>query len=207
LVATARVRDGQLRIFRNDEITADVVLASTCPPLIHRSVEIDGEAYWDGTYVANPPLLQLVQDTSAVDLLVVQITPSFDGTVPVTLAAIDRRLDRILSNATLNTETSALDLVRQTAPQLGSLRMTRIVAEDEVDGLAERTATDMGRGFIKMLHQKARQAADRWLSQDRDQMLPRSLRQPPRDEFDKQLFEIAAPLAETMSASVSPPLM
>jgi hypothetical protein len=33
LVATARVRDGQLRIFRKDEITADVVLASTCPPL------------------------------------------------------------------------------------------------------------------------------------------------------------------------------
>jgi NTE family protein len=66
-------------------------------------------------------LLQLVQDTSAVDSLVVKITPSFDGTVPVTLAAIDRRLDQILSNATLNTETSALDLVRLTAPQLGSL--------------------------------------------------------------------------------------
>jgi len=207
LMAATRVRDGQLRIFRNDEITADVVLASTCPPLIHRAVEIDGEAYWDGSYVANPPVLQLVQDSSAVDLLVVQIMPAFDGTVPVTLAAIDRRLDQILSNATLNTETSALDLVRQTAPQLRSLRMTRIVAEDEVDGLAERTATDLGRGFIKMLHLKGRHAADRWLSQDPDQMLPRSLRRPSRGEFDKQLFEMIAPVAETTSASVSPTLM
>ena len=88
-----------------------------------------------------------------------------------------------------------------------SLRMTRSAAEDEVDGLAERTATDLGRGFIKMLHLKGRHAADRWLSQDPDQMMPRSLSQPPRDEFGEQLFEMRTPLAETMSESVSPTLM
>ena len=37
LIAATRVRDGQPRIFRNAEITADVVLASTCPPQVqHR---------------------------------------------------------------------------------------------------------------------------------------------------------------------------
>src|SRR5438477_495007 len=35
LVAATRVRDGKLHIFRNRDITADVVLASTCPPLVH----------------------------------------------------------------------------------------------------------------------------------------------------------------------------
>ncbi|HEY3790509.1 MAG TPA: patatin-like phospholipase family protein, partial [Bradyrhizobium sp.] len=58
LIAATRVRDGQPRIFRNAEITADVVLASTCPPQVHCTVEIDGEAYWDGGFAANPPVVR-----------------------------------------------------------------------------------------------------------------------------------------------------
>jgi len=45
LVAATRVRDGKLQIFRNRDITADVVLASTCPPLVHCAVEIEGCSY------------------------------------------------------------------------------------------------------------------------------------------------------------------
>src|SRR6185369_4700810 len=48
LIAATRIRDGQQQIFRNDAVTTDVALASTCPPLVHCAVEIDGEAYWDG---------------------------------------------------------------------------------------------------------------------------------------------------------------
>src|SRR6202158_3011608 len=91
LVATTRVRDGRPHIFRNKDITADVILASTCPPLIHCAVEIEGEAYWDGGYAANPPVVQLVQDSEATDVLVVQITPTHDAYVPMTMAAIERR--------------------------------------------------------------------------------------------------------------------
>src|SRR5262249_16864460 len=42
LVATTRVRDGALRVFVNRELTADVLLASICPPLVHCAVEIEG---------------------------------------------------------------------------------------------------------------------------------------------------------------------
>jgi NTE family protein len=38
LVATTRVRDGRLQLFRNQDLTADVVLASTCPALVHCAV-------------------------------------------------------------------------------------------------------------------------------------------------------------------------
>ena len=162
-IAATRIRDGQQQIFRNDAINADVALASTCPPLVHCAVEIEGEAYWDGGYGGNPPLVKLVQETAAMDVLLVQVTPSRDNYVPITLAAIDRRLDQIAANAALNAEIAALEWARSHAAT--SLRLFRIAAEDSIDGLAQRSSTDLGRGFIRLLHRSGRQAAERWLGQ------------------------------------------
>ena len=172
LVATTRVRDGRLQLFRNKDLTADVVLASTCPPLVHCAVEIEGDAYWDGGYAANPPLVQLVQDSEATDVLVVQVTPTRDAYIPITMAAIDRRLDQIMANSSLNAEIAALDFARAdgAAPKLRSLRVFRIAAEDAIDGLGQRSAADIGSGFITTLHRSGRDAADRWLARDPDQM-------------------------------------
>ncbi len=164
LIAATRIRDGQQQIFRNEAITADVALASTCPPLVHCAVEIEGEAYWDGGFGGNPPLLRLAQESSAADVLLVQVTPARDSYVPITLAAIDRRLDQIAANAALNAEISAIEWVQAHARP--SLRLTRIAAEDSVDGLAQRSSTDLGRGFIRLLHRSGRAAAERWLGQD-----------------------------------------
>lgn len=162
-IAATRIRDGQQQIFRNDAINADVALASTCPPLVHCAVEIEGEAYWDGGYGGNPPLVKLVQETAATDVLLVQVTPSRDNYVPITLAAIDRRLDQIAANAALNAEIAALEWARSHAAP--SLRLFRIAAEDSIEGLAQRSSTDLGRGFIRLLHRSGRQAAERWLGQ------------------------------------------
>lgn len=163
LIAATRIRDGQQQIFRNDALSADVALASTCPPLVHCAVEIDGEAYWDGGFGGNPPLLRLAQETTTSDVLLVQVTPARDSYVPITLAAIDRRLDQIAANAALNAEIAAIAWAQSHAAS--SLRLTRIAAEDSVDGLAQRSSTDLGRGFIRLLHRSGRAAAERWLGQ------------------------------------------
>jgi NTE family protein len=160
-IAATRVRDGQQQIFDNASMSADVLLASTCPPIVHCSVEIDGESYWDGGYGPNPPLVRLVQDSAASDLLVVQITPARDSYVPITAAAIDRRLDQITANAALNAELAALEWAR--AKGATSTTIHRIAAEDEIDGLAQRNPADLGRSFIALLHGRGRSAADRWL--------------------------------------------
>ncbi|MEZ2141939.1 patatin-like phospholipase family protein [Bradyrhizobium sp. DN5] len=163
LIAATRIHDGQQQIFRNDAVTADVALASTCPPLVHCAVEIDGEAYWDGGFGGNPPLLRLAQETTTSDVLLVQVTPARDSYVPITLAAIDRRLDQIAANAALNAEIAAIEWAQAHAAP--SLRLSRIAAEDFVDGLAQRSSTDLGRGFIRLLHRSGREAAERWLKQ------------------------------------------
>ncbi|GLH75682.1 alpha/beta hydrolase [Bradyrhizobium sp. SSBR45G] len=161
LISATRVRDGRPQIFRNGEITPDVLLASTCPAQLHAAVDIGDDAYWDGGYVANPPLIQIAHDSSAADLLVVQVTPTRDGYVPVTSAAIDRRLDQVAANAVLNAELAALEWARSDG--LHPPRVHRLAAEDEIDALAQRDATDLGSDFIAMLHQRGRDAADRWL--------------------------------------------
>jgi NTE family protein len=172
LIAATRIRDGQQQIFRNDAVTADVALASTCPPLVHCAVEIDGEAYWDGGFGGNPPLLRLAQETTTSDVLLVQVTPARDSYVPITLAAIDRRLDQIAANAALNAEIAAIAWAQSHAAS--SLRLTRIAAEDSIDGLAQRSSTDLGRGFIRLLYRSGRAAAERWLGQDAKTAAPPS---------------------------------
>ena len=49
-ITATNVRTGAGRVFRNAEITPDVLLASGCLPTMFQAVEIDGEAYWDGGY-------------------------------------------------------------------------------------------------------------------------------------------------------------
>jgi NTE family protein len=123
---------------------------------VHCAVEIEGGSYWDGGFAANPPLAGLVQERA--DVLLVQVTPSRDSFVPITKAAIDRRLDQIAANAVLNAEIAAMSGNADT-------RLFRIAAEDEFDELAQRSAADLGRGSVMLLHTRGREAAERWLRQ------------------------------------------
>src|SRR5215472_5587280 len=55
-ITTTNVHTGRGRVFRNKEITPEVLLASACLPTMFQAIEIDGEAYWDGGYVGNPTI-------------------------------------------------------------------------------------------------------------------------------------------------------
>ena len=52
-VGATHVNTGKLRLFREHELTVDMVLASACLPKIHHTVAINGEPYWDGGFSAN----------------------------------------------------------------------------------------------------------------------------------------------------------
>ena len=74
-ITATNVRTGRGRIFRNAEITADVLLASACLPTMFQAIEIDGEHYWDGGYSGNPTITPLVRESDAQDTILVQINP------------------------------------------------------------------------------------------------------------------------------------
>ena len=60
-MCATNVRTGRGRIFRNRDITPDVLLASACLPQVFPPVEIEGELYWDGGYAGNPSLAPLIR--------------------------------------------------------------------------------------------------------------------------------------------------
>src|SRR6478672_1371217 len=60
-VTATNVRTGRGRIFRNAEITADVLLASACLPTMFQAIELDCEPYWDGGFAGNPTISPLVR--------------------------------------------------------------------------------------------------------------------------------------------------
>ena len=48
LIAATAVSNGRLQIFRETELSRDMVLASMCLPMLSQAVQIEGERYWDG---------------------------------------------------------------------------------------------------------------------------------------------------------------
>ena len=75
-ITATKVRTGRGRIFRNGEITPDVLLASACLPTLFQAIEIDGETYWDGGYAGNPTITPLVRESDAHDVILVQVNPT-----------------------------------------------------------------------------------------------------------------------------------
>ena len=71
-ICATNVRTGLRRIFENEELSADVLLASAALPHVYQAVEIDGEPYWDGGYSGNPTLWPMIAAGNTRDLIVVR---------------------------------------------------------------------------------------------------------------------------------------
>ncbi|MHA1180193.1 MAG: patatin-like phospholipase family protein, partial [Alphaproteobacteria bacterium] len=51
------------------------MLASACLPTLHHAVQIDGVAYWDGGFSANPDIKTLATESPTGDTLIIQLNP------------------------------------------------------------------------------------------------------------------------------------
>jgi NTE family protein len=174
-IAATQVRTGALRIFSQQELTAEMVLASACLPLLFQAVEIDGEAYWDGGYAGNPALLPLVSETRTDDLLLVQINPAMRERVPTSAREILDRVNEVTFNASLVKELRTLALLKEVignerSPKVPDLfkrvQRLRVHLIDGGTQLAELGASSKSQtqwSFLSRLHTMGREAADRWL--------------------------------------------
>ena len=64
-VTATNVHTGRGHIFRNADLTPEVLLASACLPTLFQAIEIDGEAYWDGGYAGNPTITPLIRECAS----------------------------------------------------------------------------------------------------------------------------------------------
>jgi NTE family protein len=169
-VTATNVRTGRGRIFRNAEISADVLLASACLPTMFQAVEIDGEPYWDGGYSGNPTLTPLVRESEAHDTILVQINPRERPNPPRTANEILNRLNEISFNSPLMKELRMIALLRQVADpghgegaRWAQMRTHRIMT----DALAEFGSSSKLNAeweFVSLLKEEGRKSADAFLS-------------------------------------------
>ena len=168
-VTATNVRTGRGRVFRNAELTPDVLLASACLPTLFQAVEIDGEAYWDGGYSGNPSMTPLIRECTASDTILVQINPIERPGTPRTAREIHNRLNEVAFNATLLKELRAAALLRRVAdPGRGegavwaAMRVHRIASDVMLDlGYSSKLIAEWD--FFCMLRDEGRRAAAAFL--------------------------------------------
>jgi NTE family protein len=159
-------------VFRREDITADVVMASAALPHVFRAVEIDGEPYWDGGFTGNPAILPLVA-SNADDVLLVQIAPLRRSDTPTSARDILNRVNEISFSSSLAAELRALEYVgrgpgrqesgrQESGRHAPGINVHRILLEGLDKHLNNsRLKTDFD--FFRLLHRAGRRAARRFL--------------------------------------------
>jgi NTE family protein len=179
-VTATNVRTGRGRVFRNSEITPDVLLASACLPTLFQAIEIDGESYWDGGYSGNPTITPLVRECRSQDTILVQINPVERPGLPRSARDILNRLNEVSFNAVLLKELRMIALLRQVAQPDNSesakwadMRIHRISSDVMVE-LGYSSKLNAEWEFLCMLRDEGRRAGDAFLSSHHDDLGRRS---------------------------------
>jgi len=176
-VTATHVNTGRARIFSRGEVTLDSVMASACLPQMFPAVEIDGEAYWDGGFSANPALMPLINSKASNDIVIVQINPIVRHETPTTARDIINRVNEISFNTALIKELRAIDMMQRfvTAKGIdlgaqGQTYMHLIHADTEVQDLAASSKMNAEWSYLQKLHERGRSWAEGWLEAHFDQI-------------------------------------
>jgi len=179
-ITATNVRTGRGRVFRNAEITPEVLLASACLPTLFQAVEIDGDSYWDGGYSGNPTMTPLVRELASEDTILVPINPVERPGTPRTAYEILNRLNEVSFNSVLIKELRMIALLRQVADpgncegaHWARMRI-HVVPNGVVDQLGYSSKLNAEREFLAMLREEGRKAADAFLKADGDKIGKRS---------------------------------
>jgi NTE family protein len=187
LIAATEVASGRARIFRRHELTVEAVLASACLPTLHHAVEIDGVAYWDGGFSANPDIKTLAMESPVEDTLIVQLAPMV-RTAAGSLTGvreISQHVNRLAFNAPLIREVELIETVRECwqgriggprgkYAKLATHRFHLIEAGRYTSALSPESTMKPEWSMLNYLFGAGRDEADKWLGLHRASIGKRS---------------------------------
>lgn len=185
LIAATEVSTGRRHLFRRRDLTVEMVLASACLPTLHQAIEIDGRAYWDGGFSANPDLLTLAGDSPVQDTLIIQLNPLERASVPKSAREIADQVNTITFNQPLlrdvelivSAQDQSSGWMRGSATRerrLARARFHLIEAGRFTVNLSAETKMKPERGLFDYLFSSGRLEAGRWLERHRGDIGRRS---------------------------------
>ena len=169
-ICATNVLTGRLKVFENKEMVPEMLLASACLPFLYQAAEIDGEYYWDGGYMGNPPIFPVIYNTDCQDVLIVQINPINIPEVPQSANAIFDRINTLSFNSSLMREMRAIHFVT-TLIENGELDPAKykhtfihtIDAEDVMSKLGASSKMNLDMEFLRYLFDTGRAKTDEFL--------------------------------------------
>lgn len=176
LIAATDVVTGRAHLFRRADLVVEHVLASACLPTLHRAVEIEGRAYWDGGFSANPDLVTLASESPCPDTLIVELNPREDQHVPRSSAAIAARVAEITFNQPFLRDIEMILAAQEVdfgllggrkkgrISQLKRHRFHLIAAGQYTAGLGTESKTAPDGKLLAFLFEAGRQEAQTWLA-------------------------------------------
>lgn len=178
LIAATEVATGEARLFRREELTVDAVLASACLPALHHAVEIDGVAYWDGGFSANPDLVTLAMESPVADTLIVQLSPLKKEGLPTGAREIQAHVNRLTFNAPLIRDVEIIEMAREAMHGAVRSRFSRlrplaqhrfhlVEAAPYTGLLSDKSIIHPDMELLNHLHAAGRTEAEKWLATNR----------------------------------------
>jgi NTE family protein len=171
-VCATNVRTSRVKVFHCQEVSVEAVLASACLPFLFQTIEIDGESYWDGGYMGNPPLFPLIDHTNTPDIMLVQLNPIHKEEVPKTVEGIRDRINEIGFNSSLMWEMRKINFVEKLLDEglnldgrLKRLYIHHINTEKVICQLGVSSKLNADWGFLQYLRNKGRETAEKWLEE------------------------------------------
>jgi NTE family protein len=185
LIAATDVASGLPRLFRRREMTVECVLASACLPTIHHAVAIDGHAYWDGGFSANPDLVTLGRESPFGDTLIVKLNSIDKPGVPMTAREITARINQITFNQPMLRDIEVIETVRAhyrrwsgvangRDARLARHRFHLIDAGRFTSALAPESKGKPELDLLLYLHGSGRSETEKWLARSRSSIGRRS---------------------------------
>jgi NTE family protein len=180
-LCATNVQTCKVRIFTNEELSADTVLASACLPFLFQAVEINGEYFWDGGYIGNPAIFPLIYHCESSDVVIVHINPIIRESLPQSSAEILNRLNEVSFNSSLMREMRAIAFVSHLidTQKLDSSEMKKMhihsIRSDETmvqHSVSSKLNTDWN--FLTYLRDEGRSVAKSWIEQHYDAIGERS---------------------------------
>jgi NTE family protein len=115
-ISAVEVLTNEFELFREDDMSADAILASAAEPSAFNAVEIDGRYYWDGLFAKNPPIqdFSVAEDVPDPDeVWVIKINPTERDHVPKSLNGIMDRRNELAGNVALKTDVRFIEQVNR----------------------------------------------------------------------------------------------
>jgi NTE family protein len=175
-VPATNIRTGRGRIFTRKELEASVIAASACLPHVFAPVVIEGESYWDGSFVGNPALSPLV-DNGPADIVIIQNNPLARDKLPQTMSDIHNRATEIAFNISFMREVSAIqhlgamvDAERSEVVHAAGVRLHLISGNNELQRLDLSTKFNTEWPFLLHLRDLGMATAERWLAENFEQI-------------------------------------